>query len=269
MIKKTKKNQLDLYTIFIASRHFNTIEDYINLELCSSRFHGNMTKFFYNPIPLNTTTREFFTHLRTLYIYSTTDNQFIEDTRILAREKCTIQKYNLYHDQVKQLEEWTGLKCGDILFDSTKDNWSYCSSVFNERIIGKKQLIFLVEDTNGYLFGYYLHTEIQAKYRVDQSTDEHTFLFLLDSQGVIPSMMKFEIKDTHWGCMLYENDEDYLIGLGCGGIFLQKQNYKEESYSWKQPKYFNYHDIPISLCGKTTYKDICFTPKRILVIQMQ
>ena len=70
---------LDNYTIFIASRHFNTIEDYINLEMGIKRFNGNMTKFHYNPIPLTSITRELFDHLKTLFIYSRDDNLFKED----------------------------------------------------------------------------------------------------------------------------------------------------------------------------------------------
>ena len=85
--KEIKKGQLDLYTIFIASRHFTSIDDFINLELCCSRCYGNMTKFHYNPIPLTSTTREFFDHLQKLYIYSRKDNQFEEDKRIIKREK--------------------------------------------------------------------------------------------------------------------------------------------------------------------------------------
>ena len=69
---------LDNYTIFIASRHFESIEDFINLELCTSRFTGNMTKFHYNPIPLTQVTRNFFTHLQTMFIYSPNDNQLKE-----------------------------------------------------------------------------------------------------------------------------------------------------------------------------------------------
>ena len=36
---------MDHYTMFIASRHFETIDDFINLELGVKRFYGNMTKF--------------------------------------------------------------------------------------------------------------------------------------------------------------------------------------------------------------------------------
>ena len=48
---------LDNYCAFISSRHFCCIDDFINLEMCTSKFNGNMKKFFYNPIPLTPTTR--------------------------------------------------------------------------------------------------------------------------------------------------------------------------------------------------------------------
>jgi hypothetical protein len=39
--------RLDYYTIFISSRYFKSIEDFINLELSTKKFNGNMTKFFF------------------------------------------------------------------------------------------------------------------------------------------------------------------------------------------------------------------------------
>ena len=59
---------LDNYTMFITSRHFESIDDYINLEMGVKRFNGNMTNFHYNPIALTEITRQLFTHLQTLYI---------------------------------------------------------------------------------------------------------------------------------------------------------------------------------------------------------
>ena len=94
---------LDNYTIFIASRHFETIEDFMNLELCTKRFNGNMTKFHYNPLPLTITTREFFDHLQTIFIYSQDDNQFLYDNRIMKRE-IQLVPYYLEYKEKKQLE---------------------------------------------------------------------------------------------------------------------------------------------------------------------
>ena len=64
---------------------------------------------------------------------------------LLEKEKYPKVKKNVekYVDQVvkeeqqKQLEEWIGLKCSDIIFDSTIDEWKHNTSIFDERIIGK------------------------------------------------------------------------------------------------------------------------------------
>ena len=87
---------LDNYTTFIASRWFETIEDFINLELSTSKYQGNMTKFHYNPIPLTVKTREFFDHLQTLYLYSDKDELFENDERIKPRKECKVDKYDLF-----------------------------------------------------------------------------------------------------------------------------------------------------------------------------
>ena len=44
----------------------------------------------------------------------------------------------------KQLEDWTGLKCGEIIFDSNKDNWSINISVFDSKIMNKNNLMFII-----------------------------------------------------------------------------------------------------------------------------
>ena len=54
--------------------------------------------------------------------------------------KKTEKTYNLEMNQIRQIEEWTKLKCGEILFDSTKDNWSYSSSTFDSKIFFIKSL---------------------------------------------------------------------------------------------------------------------------------
>jgi len=80
------KNCLDMYTLFIASRYFDSIEDHVNFVMSSRRLRSNMEMFFYNPVSLNKTTREFFPNLKTLYIYSDKDETFDSDDKIIARE---------------------------------------------------------------------------------------------------------------------------------------------------------------------------------------
>ena len=170
-------------------------------------------------------------------------------------------------EQIKQLEEWTGLKCTDIVFDSNVDNWSEGTSVFNERIIGKKQLVFLIEDEDEEKFGYYLNTEVIEKYDDWIETDNKSFEFNLESNGRLEHPMKFEIKDLKVGGYgLYEKSSWFLIALGDIGLY--KENNKNESLCGQNEDKFDYHGIENALCGKIYYPDK-FTPKRILVIQMK
>ena len=147
LLRPAKKGQLTNYCLFIASRYFTSVDDFANVERGCKRFLGNTTTFFYNPIPLNKKTREWFDHLQTLFIYHSTDMRFENDKRIERREYIKVKPYDLLLEHLKQIEDWTTLKCGEIIFDSIKDNWSINTSVFDDRILNKKQLVFIVEDT--------------------------------------------------------------------------------------------------------------------------
>ena len=165
--------------------------------------------------------------------------------------------------QKKQLEEWIGLKCDDIVFNSKFDNWSQDTSVFNDRIVGKKQVVFLIEDENSELFGYYYNTEVVEKYYW-QETDSKSFEFNLQSKNNrLKQPMKFEIKNLQeGGIYLREKSDDRLIWLG--NICLRKENDKNYSFCQQNENYFDYNGIKKALCGEKY-----FTPKRILVIQMK
>ena len=48
--------------------------------------------------------------------------------------------YGISNSEIKQLEDWTQLKCGEILFNSDVDDWSKDTSTFNDKIIGKSRV---------------------------------------------------------------------------------------------------------------------------------
>ena len=79
--------------------------------------------------------------------------------------------------------------------------------------------------------------------------------------------MKFEIKDLKYGgYKLYDKSNNYLISLG--EIYLNKDNFA--SHCCQSEDKFDYHGIQKALIVKEPKKFglMCFTPKRILVIQM-
>ena len=187
------------------------------------------------------------------------------------KEYLPDERYNLNIQQKKQLEEWTSLKCGNIVFDSNIDDWSENTSVFNEKIIGRKQLTILIEDEEGEKFGYYLNTQVVEEYEAKQETNFKTFKFNFQSKNNrLLGPMKYEIKELKYGgIVLFEKSKKFLIRSG--NIFLFKENNKNKSYYFIDVYFFDYHGIKNALCGKEANKDglIFFTPKRILVIQMK
>ena len=264
---------MDYYTMFITSRFFESIDDHINLIQTTRRFQRNMEKFHYNPVSLNTITREFFPYLQTLFIYSEDDELFEEDKRIIARN-IQIVPYYLKYQEKEQLEQWIGLKCSEIFFDSNKDNWSISSSVFNDKIKGKKQLTFLIEDEDGELFGYYYNSQIPneiEEYYVSIGTDFNSFQFNLKSKNNrLSQPMKFPILNTQIGGICFqENDDECLFQMG--DINLMKYEKKEFSGS-DYIGLFDYSGIRNALTGKEAtvlWGQMIFIPKRFVVIQMK
>ena len=186
----------------------------------------------------------------------------------------------------KQIEEWTRMKYNGIIFNSDVDNWSIYTSVFNKRISQKKQLIFLIEDTDGNIFGYYLNTQFDDNIfhcGMSAESDSKTFHFNLQTKYYrLPGPMKFEIKDSetrgykmfdYWnfqksgGYCCFSNNHESLITLG--DIHLFKENDKNQSYCNQDGKTFNYYGIENALRGYQSRYNNKFIPKRILVIQMK
>ncbi|ELP94603.1 hypothetical protein EIN_497730 [Entamoeba invadens IP1] len=64
------------YHIMIVSKYFETINDLINLELVCKKFDGNMEKFHFNPIPLNSKTLGYFPNIETLHLWDVKDENF-------------------------------------------------------------------------------------------------------------------------------------------------------------------------------------------------
>ena len=183
-----------------------------------------------------------------------------------------------------QLEEWTSKKCCEIVFDSIVDNWNVNTSVFNERVFGKKQLAFIIEDLDGEIFGYYLNTRIIDRHENISNdpipTDWKSFHFNLQSKNNrLSQPMKFEIKNPKCGHTLYEtSNQTGLVWIG--QIVLCKENNRQESLCLQlddkdgNNNFFDFNGINNALCGKSFMtpndeKGSCFVPKRIIVIQMK
>ena len=96
------------------------------------------------------------------------------------------------------------------------------TSVFGDRVVERRNLIFVIEDTENNKFGYHLSSKISKIGK--PISDEFTFVFTLENNGRLKEgngMMKFETKMEEWNCWIDDKDEDMLAGLGRGhALFL-------------------------------------------------
>ncbi|BFU21855.1 trichohyalin, putative [Entamoeba histolytica] len=169
----------------------------------------------------------------------------------------------MYKVYINQIEEWTEKRINNILFDSDKDDWKEGTSVFEERIWNKEHIIIIIEDEEGNKFGGYVSEKID---KIDEWLyDSHSFVFSLESKGRLERMMKFDIKEPRNAFCLFNQTTNCLFAFGGNDIFVRKENYKTLSSCYQYS--FEYEGIENALCGKQFPE--CFTPKRIIVIEMK
>ena len=127
-----KPGQCHNYAIFIASKYFKTIEDFINLEIAVKRFRGNMEKFHYNPIPMTKEIIHFFPNIETLIIYRKRD-ELLEGRRI--NKYCIL--YPITCNKRKEMIEEKGegrIECEKLIY-TKKDLCQYVNEEKERRKI--------------------------------------------------------------------------------------------------------------------------------------
>ncbi|ELP94692.1 hypothetical protein EIN_108540 [Entamoeba invadens IP1] len=85
-------------------------------------------------------------------------------------------------EEVSAIESMTSKSMSEVLFDSTRDDWSVTTSVFNCKIMFKNNLVFLIEDDKQNIFGgvFYDQIDMETHY-INSST---SFLFSIIRNGI-------------------------------------------------------------------------------------
>ena len=174
-------------------------------------------------------------------------------------------------DEITQLEKWTNLKCNDIIFNTDNDHWLHESSELNRRIIGKKQLLFLLETQNGELFGIYENTEISQTPMAWASTNDKSFVFNLRSNGRFETPIKYEYTTGAFAYLLHFRKDIKLISLS--NIALYK-SVDKEGYYYCPTWCVDFQSKEYPLCEGEKKKEnekvqVLFKWKRMIVIQMK
>ena len=199
------------------------------------------------------------------YIKRNEFNQFIQH-QMEEENQRKQQMMLLTKKEMNKIEEWTQKKCTEVIFDSNTDDWNMKTSVFDDKVKNRSNLIFLVETTNGNKFGYYFTGTIKNANKRYKSPN--CFLFSLKSNGGINEMMKFEEKQTAEGFFLYDKSNPKLFSMNYGFI-MNKRNERSSSYVvYQDSSRFDFHGTRNAMCANSSndYQD--FTTTRFVVIQM-
>ena len=105
------------------------------------------------------------------------------------REEEAFNKY--IKDNIKVLEEWSGHKYKEIIFDSNNEKYIELLPTFSSKILYHRHLYFIVIDSNDNVFGHYHDGEIDNGDKESSEEDDdgcdcydpHIFLFTLNSNG--------------------------------------------------------------------------------------
>ena len=182
----------------------------------------------------------------------------------------------LTENEIDTLEQWIGKNCSEIVFDSTKDS----NKQFNNKLEGKKQLVFLIEDEDEELFGFYFNPTIELKksknYYYEQIwCDDKCFEFNLreseNRDDPLEEPMQFEIIEHGKGGLKLPLKSDG--GFNFGDIQFSPNG---NCFVSQCDEIVNYHGYDCGLCGKAIREwdeevdsDNTFVPVRVVVIQMK
>ena len=253
--KEIENNQLYLLKLnFELKTNFNELKKLIKNKIKNfSEISTQLIELEKEKLEKNLISKEEFEKKKNLYEKTILKNEFKSD---LINDK-----------EVNKIEEWTNLKCEQIIFDSNIHNWKQKESKFDSLIFNKQNLIFLIETEDNIKFGGFISSKIDKIYskpKWEKISDENAFIFTFKDD----KLMKFDIKkdktnDVFW---LWDNSYDILFKIGFIDIIIGKQN-KESSICQNDYCQFDYKENKNALIGKTG-TDSC-KQKRILVIQMR
>ena len=167
----------------------------------------------------------------------------------LPEEKDSKIKELLSETEIEYLEKWTRKSVKSIVYDSKIDGWSTKKCTFNEKILGKKQLVFLIEDKDGEKFGMYFNPSITS-IKSTNIGDEKCFNFNLkcNRNRLTKPMIFKSYEDQTIDINLSEKKEYKLCELG--DIWINKNG--NDCCIVVCEKIVDYKKDDYALCGKAS-----------------
>ena len=177
------------------------------------------------------------------------------------------------------IEEWSESQFIKVLYDTDINSNLIGNGELYEQLFNKQNILLLFEDSNGNLFGEYVHSKITKIERKSElfkneatTKDPCSFVFTLRSRNRFNHPMKFDIKTDHreWTLYVRLRTLDTPLIIGRGDITIARENTIERSFCRQVS--FNYFDFQNVFIGKISDRNTRkqgFLLKRFQIIQMK
>ena len=191
-----------------------------------------------------------------------------------SKNECIIQndrkQFNLTDEEKETIEQWTNMKIDHVLFDTSFDNWSIQSSLFDSIIHLKRSLLFIIEEEfEGIKFGAYINSQI-SKVNSNLVNSPSLWIpdgncFLFRCNNVYGEMKQYDLRNEggKYAFKLYPNTSPKLFKIGKSDIDIRKERFYSYCYQ-NEKSSFDYGNKYNCLVENTSFK-----PKRIVVIKMK
>ena len=199
--------------------------------------------------------------------YKSSKLDHINNKMIAENDKLQL---NLLEKEQQTLENWINMKIDKVIFDSSFDNWSTQSSIFDSTIHLKRSLLFLIEEANENIkFGGYIQSVISKinSNLVNTPTfwipDGNCFVFRCNNAD--GEMKQYDLRGEggRYAFKLYSNTSSKLFKIGKKDIDIRKEKFSSYCYQTEKSS-FDY-----GMKYNCLVENVAFTPKRIVVIQMK
>ena len=171
-----------------------------------------------------------------------------EEEEIEEEEKIEL----LSEIQINEIEKWTNKKFGEKIFDSETDNWKKNTSLFDDKLYGRSNVLILIqEEDNKNIFGGYIDTKIFT--RDHFINDKNAFIFTMNSKRIPQGMKRINCIQPQNSFVLCSKNKEKLFFFGGHNeygtyeyhdIILKKQDISEKgscnltkSYDYTQYEY--------------------------------
>ena len=197
-----------------------------------------------------------------------------EKINIFSIEKELKMKKEIFDSnfEEKEIEEniikISGMSIKEEIFHSDQNKWEINNSEFCEKLNGKRNIIIVIKDTEGNIFGGYISTDmIENKYLFDNNG----YLFSIKKNGEITNK-KYSIKNNEYSFTIETDNSPGLFSFGgedkgnknyFKDICIYKKDYKSKNNFCKQHSY-EYYGEENALIGKQE-----FEIKKIIVYEME